>query len=214
METKELQERLARIGMDPGPVDGLDGPATRTAVARFQLACALPGHHLVVDAAAGPRTWAALREASDAGRLSAHFSVAELRTRTRAGGPKDGTCWVHRDLLNRLEALRSQVGRPLGVVSGWRDPAHNARVGGARSSQHTFGDAPELRSISSRLSRSAELTVGKAADLNRNYIRLEECKSLALFGGLGYREVAGVKWVTHVDVRPVDPRRPTTWRYG
>lgn len=214
METLELQQRLTRIGMDPGVADGIDGPATRTAVARFQLACALPGHNLVVDAVAGPRTWTALEAASDSGRLSPNFLVSELRTRTRSGGPKDGTCWVHRDLLSRLEAMRAHVGKPLGVISGWRDPAHNARVGGAKSSQHTFGVAQELKAISSRLSRNAQLIVGKAADLNRGYISLEECQSLGLFGGLGYREVGGVKWVTHVDVRSVDPRRPTTWRYG
>lgn len=210
MRIDELQQKLAAIGMEPGPVDGIEGPATRTAVARFQVACALPGHHLVVDGLHGPRTYAALDEAYESRRLSPNFTVAELRTRTRSRGPKDGACWVHRDLLHKLEALRAHVGKPLPVISGYRDVAHNARVGGAKRSQHTYGDAPELRAIAGRLSRNALLGAGRAADVNRGYVTLGECKNLGLFGGLGYRG----DWVTHVDVRPVDPRRPTTWRYG
>ena len=207
MGTAELQERLNRVGMDAGIVDGIMGPKTRTATARFQVACALPGHHLVVDGIPGPRTWAALIEATDGMRLSSHFSISELRTRTRQGGPKDGTCWVHRDLLKALEELRAHVGRPLAVVSGWRDVAHNRRVGGASQSQHTFGAAPELEMIRPRLARGAHLGAGRAADIPRNYITLEDAGKLGIFNGLGHRQ----GWVTHVDVRP---GRSAVWHYG
>ena len=204
METRELQERLTALGMAPGSIDGIEGPATRTAAARFQVACALPGHHLVVDAVPGPRTWAAVREASDTGRLSPHFSVRELRSKG------DGTCWVHRDLLHALEALRARVGRPLSVVSAWRDVAHNRRVGGASASQHTFGAALELERITPRLARGAHLRAGRAADFNRGYVTLQDATGFGIFGGLGHRD----GWVTHVDTRAGDPTRPTTWRYG
>lgn len=213
MQTAEMQDRLNRLGMSAGSTDGVLGSMTRTALARFQLACALPGHNLVVDAIPGPRSWAALREATERMALSPHFGVGELRTRTRQGGPKDGTCWVHRDLLHGLERLRAHVGRPLPVVSGWRDPAHNRRVGGASASQHTFGVAPELVALSSRLSRRAHLRAGRAADIPRRYASLEEVRELELFGGLGYVRDGGVDWVTHVDVRPTNPKSPSTWRY-
>ena len=214
MTPADLQAKLNGLGFDAGPVDGTVGPRTRTAVARFQLACALPGHHLVVDATPGPRTWAALDEAAATGRLSPSFTVAELRTRTRSGGPKDGTCWVHRDLLRALEALRARVGRPLPIVSGWRDVAHNRRVGGASSSQHTFGVAPELDAIRSRLLPGAHLRAGRAADFNRGYVTLDDVRQLRLFGGIGWREVGGARWVTHVDVRPGSTSSPATWRYA
>lgn len=209
MTTAELQERLNRLGMSAGVVDGVMGPMTRTATARFQLACALPGHNLVVDGIPGPLTWAALREAAS-GHLAPHFTVSELRTRTRRGGPRDGTCWVHRDLLHGLERLRAAVGRPLPVISGWRDVAHNRRVGGASASQHTFGIAPELSAIAARLARGAHLRAGRAADIPSGYVTLQRAHELGFFGGLGHRG----EWVTHVDVRPVDPSRPTVWRYG
>jgi zinc D-Ala-D-Ala carboxypeptidase len=209
MQTSDLQKKLADLGFAPGTVDGVEGPATRTAAARFQLACNLTGHqNLTVDAVPGPKTWAALDAAHASRRLSDHFSVAELRSKG------DGTCWVHRDLLKGLEALRTHVGKPLGIVSGWRDVAHNRRVGGATSSQHTFGAAPELEAIRVRLAPTAVRNAGRAADLNRGYITLEDARALHLFSGIGWREDGGQRWVTHVDVRTsTSPANPSVWQY-
>jgi hypothetical protein len=210
METLELQRKLADLGFAPGSVDGVEGPATRTAAARFQLACNLAGHqNLTVDAIPGPKTWSALDSAHASRRLSDRFSVGELRSKG------DGTCWVHRDLLKALEALRANVGKPLVVVSGWRDVAHNRRVGGATSSQHTFGAAPELESIRVRLASGSHLRAGRAADLNRGYITLGDARALQLFSGIGWRLDNGQQWVTHVDVRTsASPSNPVVWRYG
>lgn len=209
METRQLQQKLSDLGFDPGKVDGVEGPATRTAAARFQLACNLTGHQdLTVDAIPGPQTWAALEAAHASGRLSDHFSAAELRSKG------DGTCWPHRDLLKALETLRKHVGKPLGIVSGWRDVAHNRRVGGASSSQHTYGAAPELQAISVRLAPGAHLGAGRAADFNRGYITLEDARALHLFSGIGWRK-DGENWVTHVDVRTnANPANPSVWSYN
>jgi hypothetical protein len=209
METVEMQRKLSELGFAPGPPDGVEGPATRTAAARFQLACNLTGHQdLVVDAVPGPKTWAALDVAHASRRLSDHFSVAELRSKG------DGTCWVHRDLLKGLEALRKDVGKPLALVSGWRDVNHNRRVGGATTSQHAFGAAPELEAIKVRLASGAVLRAGRAADLNRGYITLEDARALGLFSGIGWRR-DGKQWVTHVDVRTnAQPSNPVVWQYA
>lgn len=213
MQTSELQERLNALGFDAGPVDGIDGPMTRTAVARFQLACAQPRHYLAVDGIAGPLTFAALQAVGN-GALAPHFHVSELRTRTSLRGPKNGTCWVHRDLLLNLEELRARVGRPLPIVSAWRDVAHNSRVGGASQSQHTFGAAPELARIGHRLRAGSLLQAGRAADFNRGYITLDDCRALGLFSGIGWRRDGGRQWVTHVDVRTsASPQRPAVWQY-
>jgi hypothetical protein len=200
---RQLQRDLTALGFPCGAIDGLNGPATRTAVARFQLAYGW--RNIAVDGQYGPQTVAALGQVRDSGRLSPNFTVAECRSKG------DGTAWVHRDLLGALERLRASVGRPLGLVSAWRDPAHNRRVGGARTSQHTFGASPELRAVQSRLMSGAHLFAGRAADFNRGYIRLQDCLRLQLFSGVGHRD----GWVTHVDVRTTaTPQNPSVWVYG
>jgi uncharacterized protein YcbK (DUF882 family) len=47
-------------------------------------------------------------------------------------------------LAQALQRLRDLAGSPLIVTSGYRCPAHNARVGGARGSQHVFGIAADI----------------------------------------------------------------------
>lgn len=43
-----------------------------------------------------------------------------------------------------LDALHTDWGEQLKITSGFRDPEHNARVGGARNSQHTHGNAFDI----------------------------------------------------------------------
>jgi peptidoglycan hydrolase-like protein with peptidoglycan-binding domain len=202
----QLQQRLTALGFPCGPIDGQMGPATRTAIARFQLAYGW--RNIPVDGLNGPMTLGALTQVETTGRMSPNFTVRECRSKG------DQTAWVHRDLLGQLERLRAHVGRPLGLVSAWRDPEHNRRVGGARTSLHTFGSAPELAAIRGRLTPGLHLHAGKAADFNRGYITLEDLTALRLFTGIGWRADGGRRWVTHVDVRPGDPARPTVWRYA
>ena len=200
---RRLQTDLTALGFPCGAIDGLNGPATRTAVARFQLAYA--HRPIAVDGQYGPQTLGALDQVRSTGKLSWNFGVNECRSKG------DGTAWVHRDLLSALESLRGAVGRPLSLVSCWRDVAHNRRVGGARTSQHTYGASPELHRIQPSLMRGAHLFAGRAADFNRGYIRLQDCVNLRLFSGIGHRD----GWVTHVDIRTsATPQSPTIWAYG
>jgi len=57
--TSVLQAALTSLGYDPGPIDGLYGDATSTAVRAFQSAA-----KLAVDAKVGPRTWTSLQSAA------------------------------------------------------------------------------------------------------------------------------------------------------
>lgn len=45
---------------------------------------------------------------------------------------------------NILDPLRAHLGRPVVVTSGFRSDRVNALVGGARSSQHRFGEAADI----------------------------------------------------------------------
>lgn len=66
------------------------------------------------------------------------FSPAEIACRGT------GRLLVNEDALDRLQALRKALGRPMIVNSGYRSPEHNARVGGALRSQHLQGAAFDI----------------------------------------------------------------------
>ena len=59
-----------------------------------------------------------------------NFSPAEISCRGT------GRLKLHPKALDRLQALRDRLGKPLIVRSAYRSPAHNRAVGGARRSKH------------------------------------------------------------------------------
>ncbi len=68
-----------------------------------------------------------------------YFKPEELgRKNTR------GTVIVARALLQKLDALRAEFGKPLSINSGYRDPAYNKKVGGAIKSRHQLGWAVDI----------------------------------------------------------------------
>lgn len=48
------------------------------------------------------------------------------------------------ELITILTEIREHFGQCLRINSGYRCPEHNARVGGAKSSQHTIGSAADF----------------------------------------------------------------------
>ena len=55
-----------------------------------------------------------------------------------------GSVLVVPEALDALQALRTRLGRPLVIKSGYRSPEHNERVGGARASKHMEGAAFDI----------------------------------------------------------------------
>lgn len=55
-----------------------------------------------------------------------------------------GSLFIVADLLDALQATRAAIGRPMRINSGYRSPAHNRRVGGAKRSYHVRGMAADV----------------------------------------------------------------------
>lgn len=57
----------------------------------------------------------------------------------------EGEILIDDQALDKLQALRHNLGKPLVLTSAYRSPAHNKRVGGAKNSRHMQGDAFDVR---------------------------------------------------------------------
>lgn len=73
-------------------------------------------------------------------RLAPDFKVRELRCRDGSD-----TVMVDETLTVVLQCIREHFGKAVTITSGYRTPAHNAKVGGAKSSQHLLGRAADIR---------------------------------------------------------------------
>ena len=67
-----------------------------------------------------------------------NFSPAEIACRGT------GQLKLHPEALDKLQALRDRLGKPLIVRSAYRSPEHNRAVGGAKASKHMDGTAFDI----------------------------------------------------------------------
>lgn len=71
--------------------------------------------------------------------LSKHFRAREFQT------GNSNIVIVSKLLLTTLETLRSKIGEPIYINSGYRTPEHNRAVGGSTLSYHMYGMAADIR---------------------------------------------------------------------
>lgn len=57
----------------------------------------------------------------------------------------EGELLIDAPSMDKLQALRTALGKPLLITSAYRSAAHNKRVGGATHSQHRLGKAFDVR---------------------------------------------------------------------
>jgi zinc D-Ala-D-Ala carboxypeptidase len=83
-------------------------------------------------------------------KLSTHFALAEFTTSQTAARrgidntpPPEVIAALHRTALG-LEMVRALIQCPIHINSGYRSPALNKAIGGARNSQHTRGEAADI----------------------------------------------------------------------
>ena len=73
-------------------------------------------------------------------RLAPDFKVRELRCRDGSD-----TVMVDEALTVVLQCIREHFGKAVTITSAYRTPAHNAKAGGAKFSQHLLGRAADIR---------------------------------------------------------------------
>lgn len=78
-------------------------------------------------------------------QLSEHFILEEFNCHDGTPYPEQ---WIEsrlKPLVKDLETIRSNVGRPLIITSGYRTTAYNKKIGGALFSAHTQGLAVDFK---------------------------------------------------------------------
>ena len=122
---------------------------------------------------------------------SPHLSWAELACHDGTDYPAAWRESRAMELAAMFEAVRARVGQPLRILSAYRTPDHNRRVGGARHSQHVEGRALDLKPPKG-------WTVERLAKVAAEVVSVK---------GLGVYQT-----FVHIDCRP-SPRR-VVWRGG
>jgi hypothetical protein len=121
------------------------------------------------------RTFRHFREVPDNLWRWPNFSPAEIACRGT------GAIKLHPEALDKLQALRDRLGKPLIIRSAYRSPEHNQRVGGAKASKHMDGTAFDI------------------AMANHDPLAFEAAAREVGFRGFGYYPRSGFM---HIDLGP------------
>ncbi len=120
-------------------------------------------------------------------RVSEHFWLHEFQCKGVNCGCNNAVK-LHPELARRLQAMRTETGRPTLIRSGYRCWIHNRRQGSSADSQHPRGTAADIYILGMPLQEQYALADRYFPD-----------------GGVG----TGASWGVHVDVRGVRAR----WSY-
>lgn len=84
-------------------------------------------------------------------KLSPNFSLNELTASSKASSigisnePSEAALGCLKSLVEALlQPMRSLLGKPFKISSGYRSPELNEAIGGAKNSQHTLGQAVDF----------------------------------------------------------------------
>lgn len=116
-------------------------------------------------------------------KLTNNFSLKEFECNCGCSMPsfvKDNVLKLAED----LQVIRDEIDKPIKITNAYRCKSHNAKVGGAKNSQHLLGKAADLQ--------VKGLDPKEVADLVEDLMKSE----LITKGGVGRYST-----FTHVDIR-------------
>lgn len=116
-------------------------------------------------------------------QLTKNFNLSEFRCRDGSDVPGELMDNVS-ELAKNLQVLREHVSKPVSIISGYRSPTYNKKIGGARRSQHMSAKAADIK--------IKDLTPAEIKDIIVSLIKEGKMKS----GGIGLYTT-----FVHYDVR-------------
>jgi uncharacterized protein YcbK (DUF882 family) len=116
-------------------------------------------------------------------KLTKNFKLEEFACKSGEETPEE-IIPILTDLAEQLQELREHTGMPIRINSGYRSPAHNAKIGGVKNSQHTKGTAADI------------VVVGQSPRETRKQIEILIKQGKMKQGGIG-----AYSSFTHYDIR-------------
>lgn len=90
------------------------------------------------------------------GQLTKNFSAQEFKCKDGSGVPIALKANLVKLAVN-LQVLRDYVKVPISITSGYRSPAHNKKIGGAKFSQHINATAADIKVVGMTPKQVAEV---------------------------------------------------------
>lgn len=88
------------------------------------------------------------------------------------------------NFLTKLDQLRELCGFPLTINSSYRSPEYNKSVGGAKTSQHLYGNAVDLRCTDSTKRAvivSNALALGLSVGITKSFVHVDNRDNQLMF---------------------------------
>jgi uncharacterized protein YcbK (DUF882 family) len=132
-------------------------------------------------------------------QLSKNFKKREFRCRDGSDTPEELMDNL-KELVENLQIIRDHIEKPMRIISGYRSPKYNTKIGGARKSQHMKAKAAdivvkdlkpaELREIIINLIKEGKIKKG-GVGIYRSFVHYDTRGWNARWKGKGVKDYRG-----------------------
>ena len=132
-------------------------------------------------------------------QMSKNFKKSEFKCRDGTSVPDEYMDNLE-ELVENLQIIRDHINVPMHIISGYRSPKYNRRIGGARKSQHMKAKAAdivvkslkptELREIIINLIKEGKIKKG-GVGLYRSFVHYDTRGWNARWKGKGVKDYRG-----------------------